>query len=195
MRWLIFSWTIWFFLLIFVTIHGIDFPKYGKILSNVVPRKFFSATSVQNNEFLLEYKKCLPGDALLLQKLRTKGHSLQRIINFLTVHYKISNERILGTNCMNVRNVITDVNFWLKDITKLKCVNILSFWCTWVQQFIPRIHSSIHSSSFLCWFISKMEGAKWYWSHKIPLVYQTYSIVEKKRKRKNRRKKKRKFFN
>lgn len=158
MRWLIFSWTIWFFSLIFVTIHGIDFPKYGKILSNVVPRKFFSATSVQNNEFLLEYKKCLPGDALLLQKLRTKGHSLQRIINFLTVHYKISNERILGTNCMNGRNVIPDVNFWLKDITKLK------------------------------------EGAKWYWSHKIPHVHQTYSIVEKKRKKESK-KKERKFFN
>ena len=152
MRWLIFSWTIWFFSLIFVTIHGIDFPKYGKILSNVVPRKFFSATSVQNNEFLLEYKKCLPGDALLLQKLRTKGHSLQRIINFLTVHYKISNERILGTNCMNVRNVIPDVNFWLKDITKLKRVNSFLFDVTeynnsfleFIPQFIP-LHSSADS--------------------------------------------------
>ena len=152
MRWLIFSWTIWFFSLIFVTIHGIDFPKYGKTLSNVVPRKFFSATSVQNNEFLLEYKKCLPGDALLLQKLRTKGHSLQRIINFLTVHYKISNERILGTNCMNVRNVIPGVNFWLKDITKLKCVNSFLFDVTeynnsfleFIPQFIP-LHSSADS--------------------------------------------------
>lgn len=48
---------------------------------------------------------------LLLQKLRAKGHCIQRIINSVTVHHKTSNGRISGTNCMNTGNVIPGVNF------------------------------------------------------------------------------------